>query len=96
MVPIGGSSTKSVLSDRWIVYTKSRNQLLHRKYLSYETGCISQVYRFKKKKKNLNRSQKDVGLKKAYFLGHPNSGSCVQNAETLLQYLLSVYKILIP
>ena len=24
MVPIGGGSTKFVLSDRWIVYTKSR------------------------------------------------------------------------
>ena len=28
-----GGSTKSVLSDRLIVYTKSRKQLLHRKYL---------------------------------------------------------------
>ena len=28
------------LSDRWIVYTKSRKQLLHRKYLLYETGCM--------------------------------------------------------
>ena len=27
-----------------------------------------------------NQSQKNVGLKKAYFLGHPNSCSCVQNA----------------
>ena len=26
MVPIGGGSTKFVLSDRWIVYTKSRKQ----------------------------------------------------------------------
>ena len=41
MVRIGGGSTKFVLSDRWIVYTKSRKQLLHRKYLLYETGCIS-------------------------------------------------------
>ena len=40
MVPIGGGSTKFVLSNRWIVYTKSRKQLLHRKYLLYETGCI--------------------------------------------------------
>ena len=40
MVPIGGGSTKFVLSGRWIVYTKSRKQLLHRKYLLYETGCI--------------------------------------------------------
>ena len=40
MVPIGGGSTKFVLSDRWIVYTKSRKQLLHRKYLLYETGCM--------------------------------------------------------
>ena len=39
MVPIGGGSTKCVLSDRWIVYTKSRKQLLHRKYLLYKTGC---------------------------------------------------------
>ena len=39
MVPIGGGSTKFVLSDRWIVYTKSRKQLLHRKYPLYETGC---------------------------------------------------------
>ena len=31
-VPIGGGSTKSVL-DRLILYTKSRKQLLHRKYL---------------------------------------------------------------
>ena len=43
MVPIGGGSTKFVLSDRWIVFTKSRKQLLHRKYLLYETGCISIV-----------------------------------------------------
>ena len=41
MVRIGGGSTKFVLSDKWIVYTKSRKQLLHRKYLLYETGCIS-------------------------------------------------------
>ena len=27
---LGGGSTKSVLSDRLIVYTKSRKQLLHR------------------------------------------------------------------
>ena len=40
MVPIGGGSTKSVIRDRWIVYTKSRKQLLHRKYLLYDTGCI--------------------------------------------------------
>ena len=39
MVPIGGGSTKSVISDRWIVYTKSRKQLLHQKYLLYEAGC---------------------------------------------------------
>ena len=39
MVPIGGGSTESVLSDRWIEYTKSRRQLLHRKYLLYDTGC---------------------------------------------------------
>ena len=47
MVRIGGGSTKFVLIDRWIVYTKSRKQLLHRKYLLYETGCtsyISQMY----------------------------------------------------
>ena len=41
MVRIGGGFTKFVLSDRWIVYTKRRKQLLHRKYLLYETGCIS-------------------------------------------------------
>ena len=40
MVLIGGGSAKFVLSDRWRVYTKSRKQLLHRKYLLYETGCI--------------------------------------------------------
>ena len=40
MERIGGGSTKFVLSDRWIVYTKSRKQLLHRKYLLYETACI--------------------------------------------------------
>ena len=40
MVRIGGGSTKLVHSDRRIVYTKSRKQLLHRKYLLYETGCI--------------------------------------------------------
>jgi len=40
MVPIGDVSTKSVLSDRWIVYTKSRKQLLQRKNLLYDTGCI--------------------------------------------------------
>ena len=49
MVLIGGGSTKSVLSDRWIVYTKSRKQLLHRKYLLYDTGCISNVYVIRKK-----------------------------------------------
>ena len=43
MVPIDGGSTKSVLSDRWIVYTKSRKQLLHRKYLLYDTGCIKNL-----------------------------------------------------
>ena len=32
-------STKSVLSDRFIVCNKSRTQLLHRIYLLYETGC---------------------------------------------------------
>ena len=37
MVPIGGGSTKF---DRLILYTKSRKQLLHRKYLLYETGCM--------------------------------------------------------
>ena len=40
MVPIGGGSTKFVFSNRWIVYTKSRKHLLHRKYLSFETVCI--------------------------------------------------------
>ena len=40
MVRIGGGSTKFVLSDRWIVYTKSRKKLSHQKYLLYETGCI--------------------------------------------------------
>ena len=44
MVPIGGGSSKSVLSDRWIVYTKSRKQLLHRKYLLYETDCRTFTY----------------------------------------------------
>ena len=44
MVRIGGGSTKIVLGDRWIVYTKSRKQLLHRKYLLYETGCICVIY----------------------------------------------------
>ena len=38
-VPIGGGSSKSVLSDRLIVYNKSRKQLLHRKYLFNETDC---------------------------------------------------------
>ena len=46
MVPIGGGSTKSVLSDRLIVYTKSRKQLLHRKYLLYYTGCTSSISLF--------------------------------------------------
>ena len=41
MAPIGGGSTKSVLSDRWIVYTKSRKQFLHRKDLLYDTGSIT-------------------------------------------------------
>ena len=45
-VSIGGGSTKSVLSDRLIVYTKSRKQLLHRKYLLYETGCITSLLVF--------------------------------------------------
>ena len=44
MVRIGGGSAKFVLSDRWIVYTKSRIQLLHRKYLLYETGCSKNSY----------------------------------------------------
>ena len=44
MVRIGGGSTKFVLSDRWIVYTKSRKQLLRRKYLLYETDCSSYVH----------------------------------------------------
>ena len=43
MVPIGGGSSKSVLSDRWIVYTKSRKQFLHQKYLLYETGCMFKI-----------------------------------------------------
>ena len=37
---VAGLPSVSVLSDRLIVYTKSRKQLLHRKYLLYETGCI--------------------------------------------------------
>ena len=41
MVPIGGESTQSVLSDRWIVYAKSRKKLLHRKYLLYDRSCSS-------------------------------------------------------
>ena len=32
---------------------------------------------------NLNQNQINFGLKKAFFWGHPNSGSCVQNAYTL-------------
>ena len=44
-VPIGGGSTKSVFSDKLIVYTKSRKQLLHRKYLLYETGCITSMFK---------------------------------------------------
>ena len=43
MEPIGGRSTKSVLSDRWIVYTKSRKELLHQKNRLYETGCIKVI-----------------------------------------------------
>ena len=39
MVPIGGGSTKYVLTDRWIVYTKGRKQLLQRNNLLYDTGC---------------------------------------------------------
>jgi len=31
------------------------------------------------------KATKISAWKKAFFLGHPNSGSCVQNAETLLQ-----------
>ena len=46
MVRIGGGSTKFVLSDRWIVYTKSKKQLLHRKYLLYETGCTIHIYKY--------------------------------------------------
>ena len=38
-VPTGGGSTKSVLSDILIVYTKSKKQLLQRKYLLYDTVC---------------------------------------------------------
>ena len=49
MVPIGGGSAKSVLSDRWIVYTKRRKQLLHRKYLLYDTGCMLCWYTYKKR-----------------------------------------------
>ena len=46
MVPIGGGSTKAVLSDRWIVYAKSRKQLLHQKYLLYETSCNKLSYKY--------------------------------------------------
>ena len=54
MVHIGGGSTKFVLSDRWIVYAQSRKQLLHRKYLLYETGCIC-VHNESKNYKMFNR-----------------------------------------
>ena len=30
---------------------------------------------------------KNLGLKRPIFLGHPNSGSCVQNAWTFLQHI---------
>ena len=32
-------------------------------------------------KENYKSKPKKIVLKKAYFLGHPNSGSCVQNAK---------------
>ena len=34
----------------------------------------------KEQKENLKSKPKNFGLKKAYFLGHSNSGSCGQNA----------------
>ena len=46
------------------------------------------------KKKILNQSQKNFILKKAYSFIHPNSGSCVQNTQTLLQniFLFTIYQ----
>ena len=58
MVRIGGGSTKFVLSDIWIVYTKSRKQLLLRKYLLYETGCSLAIF-----------DPKLTGLKRQRFFG---------------------------
>ena len=40
--------------------------------------------------KILNQSQKNFSVKKAYFLGHPISGTCVQNAWTDWFYLLQL------
>ena len=54
MVPIGGGgcggggggSTKYVLRDRWIVYTKSRKELLHERTF-YMTQAVCLVCFFK-------------------------------------------------
>ena len=71
MVPVGGGSTKSVLSDRWIVYTKRRKQLLHRKYLLYETGCsLLESITMRQKGTQIRRKQITIlalGLIKSFF-----------------------------
>ena len=64
---------------------------LNQKMSGGKSLYISQGYPFKKK--ILNQSQKKFGFKKAYFFGgHPNSGSCVQNASTLLQNISTLKK----
>ena len=52
MVPIGGGSTKFVLCNRWIVYTKSRKQLLQRRYIAV---LKFKLKHFMKKSKVLNK-----------------------------------------
>ena len=61
---------------------------LRRTYICTDKDLKSKNFRKKKvtilakdvdsKRKILNQNQKNFYLKKAYFLGHHNSGSCVQ------------------
>ena len=44
MVSIVGGFTESAISDRWIVCAKRRSNMLHRKYLLYDTGCTTRSH----------------------------------------------------
>ena len=45
MVPIGGGSIKSLLSDRWIVYTKSRKHYCYTENTFYLKQAVPAGYR---------------------------------------------------